>query len=64
LTAGLESDSEIQLLEAVTTLRHARALKQMESAQKIAAKRSGTRGSDARKQLLVCEKQVADIEAE
>ncbi|KAF8751726.1 ABC transporter [Rhizoctonia solani] len=64
LSTGLESDSEVQLLEAVVTLRHARALKELELAQKIAAKRSGARGADARKQLLVCEKQVADLEAE
>ncbi|ELU37416.1 ABC transporter, putative [Rhizoctonia solani AG-1 IA] len=63
LSTGLESDSEVQLLEAVVTLRHARALKELELAQKIAAKRSGARGADARKQLLVCEKQVADLEA-
>lgn len=38
-------------MEALVTLRHARALKDLELAQKIAAKRSGTRGADARKQL-------------
>ncbi|CAE6515674.1 unnamed protein product [Rhizoctonia solani] len=64
LSTGLESESEIQLLEALVTLRHARALKQLELAQKIATKRSGARGADARKQLLVCEKEVAELETE
>ncbi|KAJ1308009.1 hypothetical protein OPQ81_002080 [Rhizoctonia solani] len=64
LSTGLESEYETQLLEALVTLRHARALKQLELAQKVAAKRSGARGSDARKQLLVCEKQVAELETE
>ncbi|KEP47757.1 ATP-binding ABC transporter [Rhizoctonia solani 123E] len=64
LSTGLESESEIQLLEALVTLRHARALTQLELAQKIAVKRSGARGADARKQLLVCEKEVAELEME
>ncbi|CAE6512501.1 unnamed protein product [Rhizoctonia solani] len=64
LSTGLESESEMQLLEALVTLRHSRASKQLELAQKIAAKRSGARGADARKQLLVCEKQVAELETE
>ncbi|KAH7341316.1 P-loop containing nucleoside triphosphate hydrolase protein [Rhizoctonia solani] len=64
LTTGLESESEIQLLETLVTLRHARALKQLELAQKIATKRSGTRGADARKQLLMYEKEVVELESE
>ncbi|KAG9093035.1 hypothetical protein FRC06_011704, partial [Ceratobasidium sp. 370] len=51
-------------MEALVTLRHSRASKDLEIAQKIAAKRSGARGAEARKQLLVCEKQVADLDVE
>jgi hypothetical protein len=51
-------------MEALVALRHARASRDLELAQKIAAKRSGARGADARKQLLVCEKRVADLDVE
>ncbi|KAG9123707.1 hypothetical protein FRC07_014222 [Ceratobasidium sp. 392] len=64
LSTALEADSEIKVVEALATLRHSRALKDLEIAQKIAAKRSGTRGAEARKRLLVCEKQVADLDVE
>ncbi|KAG8786659.1 hypothetical protein FRC12_016405 [Ceratobasidium sp. 428] len=64
LSAALESDSEIQLMQGLVTLRRSRALKDLELAQKIATKRSGTRGAEARKHLLVCEKQVADLDIE
>ncbi|KAG8714810.1 hypothetical protein FRC09_017225, partial [Ceratobasidium sp. 395] len=64
LSAALESDSELQLMQGLVTLRHSRALKDLELSQKIATKRSGTRGAEARKHLLVCEKQVADLDIE
>ncbi|KAG8737784.1 hypothetical protein FRC10_007811 [Ceratobasidium sp. 414] len=57
LSTALESDSEIQLVEALVTLRHSRASKDLEIAQKIASKRSGTRGAEARKQLLAAVKE-------
>ncbi|QRV90137.1 ABC transporter [Ceratobasidium sp. AG-Ba] len=64
LSTALESDSELQLMEALVTVRHSRALKDLEVAQKTAAKRSGARGAEARKQLIVSEKKVADLDAE
>lgn len=60
----MESDSDVQLMEVLATLRFKRAQKDLELAQKIALKRSGARGAEARKQLLVCEKQVADLQTE
>ncbi|KAG8704165.1 hypothetical protein FRC08_002390, partial [Ceratobasidium sp. 394] len=64
LSTALESDSDTHLMEALITLRHSRASKELEIAQKIALKRSGARGAEARKQLLVCEKRVADLDVE
>ncbi|KAB5591495.1 ATP-binding ABC transporter [Ceratobasidium theobromae] len=64
LSTALESDSDVQLMEVLATLRFKRAQKDLELAQKIALKRSGARGAEARKQLLVCEKQVADLQTE
>jgi ATP-binding cassette subfamily F protein 3 len=64
LNQALESDSNLELVRALTSIRQLRAMKELELAQKVALKRSGARGSEARKQLLVAEKKAADLERE
>lgn len=64
LSSALESESDAQLVEALTKVRYERAQNELVISQKIASKRSGTRGSEARKQLLISEKKVADLETQ
>lgn len=64
LSSASEAETDQKLLEALTFVRHSRAVTELELARKIAAKRSGARGSEARKQLIISEKKVDELEAQ
>ena len=57
-----ESSSPSAIAEAVFSIRLSRAKGEAEEAKKIAQRRSGTRGSVARKELLKAEALVSDYE--
>lgn len=48
---------------ALATVMHSRAKDELQEAQKLASRRSGARGADARKQLLVAEAYEREAEA-
>jgi ATP-binding cassette subfamily F protein 3 len=56
------SSSASAIAEAVFTVRLSRARHEAEEARKIAQRRSGARGSEARKQLLKAEASVEELE--
>jgi hypothetical protein len=58
LFKAYESSSSSAIPEAVFSIRLSRAKDELDDARKIALKRSGTRGSEARKQLLKAEATV------
>jgi len=62
LLKALESLSTSAIAEAVFSIRLSRAKDEVEEARKIALRRSGTRGSEARKRLLKAEAVVAEYE--
>jgi ATP-binding cassette, subfamily F, member 3 len=62
LSSSIESGSHIRANLALEVVLHSRSLKALELAQKIASKRSGARGADARKALLVAEANVVEAE--
>lgn len=63
LSSALTSSAPEPITLAVAKVRLLRAQDDLVSAQLIALRRSGTRGSEARKALLVAEAQLVEREA-
>ncbi|KDQ06596.1 hypothetical protein BOTBODRAFT_246354 [Botryobasidium botryosum FD-172 SS1] len=62
LTKAFESTSPTALVEAVALINLSRSQYELEEAKKIALRRSGARGAEARKQLLKAEAAFAENE--
>ncbi|KAF8881791.1 P-loop containing nucleoside triphosphate hydrolase protein [Infundibulicybe gibba] len=62
LMDGYEASSPSAIAQVVHAIRLSRARDELEEAEKIAQRRSGTRGSEARKQLLKAEANVSSLE--
>ncbi|KAH8835834.1 P-loop containing nucleoside triphosphate hydrolase protein [Flagelloscypha sp. PMI_526] len=62
LTAVLENGSQKDLRGTTHNLLVSRAREELDEARRIAERRSGRRGHDARKDLLVAEAKLADLE--
>lgn len=63
LARALDDSTPLNISIALATVRLSRARQELQEAQKIASRRSGARGNDARKHLLVAEAKVAEAEA-
>ena len=59
LSLAIESSTILDLFEAPPGIKLGRSRKHLEDAKKIALRRSGARGADARKTLLKAESRVA-----
>ncbi|KAF8587322.1 P-loop containing nucleoside triphosphate hydrolase protein [Ramaria rubella] len=64
LSTAAESGSGTDAARALASVLYTRALKHLEVAKQTAAKRSGTRGAQARKDLLAAEARVAQAQAQ
>jgi ATP-binding cassette, subfamily F, member 3 len=62
LSNAIESPSIAELSEAIAAIKLGRSLKDLEHAKKIALRRSGARGAEARKALLKAEAKVKEDE--
>jgi hypothetical protein len=51
------------LREAVSAIRLRRAHDDLEEARRVAIKRSGARGADARKALIAAERHIEEVQA-